>query len=131
MKNIDSNSHLRGESIYLDDVPLVAGTLFAAAFGSPHAHGKMLNLDLSEAEKMPGVVRIFTYKDVPGENQIGGIVPDEPLLAEHHVHFQGMPVALVVAESVEEAKMAMKKLRLTLSHYPSLQIPGLPEKKGN
>ncbi len=130
MKNIDSNSHLRGESIYLDDVPLVAGTLFAAAFGSPHAHGKILNLDLSEAEKMPGVARIFTYKDVPGENQIGGIVPDEPLLAEHHVHFQGMPVALVVAESVEEAKMAMKKIKIDIEPLPIITDPRVAREKG-
>ena len=130
MKNIDSNSHLRGESIYLDDVPLVAGTLFAAAFGSPHAHGKILNLDLSEAEKMPGVVRIFTYKDVPGENQIGGIVPDEPLLAENHVHFQGMPVALVVAESVEEAKMAMKKIKIDIEPLPIITDPRVAREKG-
>ena len=130
MKNIDSFSHLRGESIYLDDVPLVAGTLFALAFGSPHAHGKILNLDLSEAEKMPGVVRIFTYKDVPGENQIGGIVPDEPLLAEHHVHFQGMPVALVVAESVEEARNAIKKIKIEIEPLHIITDPREARAKG-
>jgi len=130
MKNIDSNSHLRGESIYLDDVPLVAGTLFAVAFGSPHAHGKITNLDLSQAEQMPGLVRIFTYKDVPGENQIGGIVPDEPLLAEHHVHFQGMPVVLVVAESVEEAKMALKKIKIDIEPLPIITDPRVAREKG-
>jgi len=97
-QNIDSITHVRGESIYLDDIPLQQGTLFGAAFGSPIAHGKITSLDLSVAEKMPGVVRIFTYKDIPGDNQIGGIVPDEPLLAEDEVHFVGMPVAFVVAE---------------------------------
>ncbi|HEX8331005.1 MAG TPA: xanthine dehydrogenase, partial [Segetibacter sp.] len=109
MQNIDSYTHTRGESIYLDDIPELAGTLYAAAFGSPAAHGKILHLDLTEAEAMPGVVRIFTYKDIPGINQIGGIVPDEPLLAEDHVHFNGMPVALVVAESVDIAQAALKK----------------------
>jgi len=130
MKNIDSYSHLRGESIYLDDVPLVAGTLFAVAFGSPHAHGKILNLDLGEAEKMPGVVRIFTSKDVPGENQIGGIVPDEPLLANHNVHFQGMPVALVVAESVEEARNAIKKIKIDIDPLPIITDPREARAKG-
>ena len=66
MKNIDSFTHTRGESIYLDDIPLVEGTLFGAAFGSPVAHGKILNLDLSEAEKVKDVIKIFTYKDIPG-----------------------------------------------------------------
>ena len=85
MKNIDSYTHVRGESIYLDDIPLLSGTLFGAVYGSPIAHGKIKSLDLSEAIAMPGVVRIFTYKDIPGINQIGGIVADEPLLAENEV----------------------------------------------
>ena len=79
MKNIDSYTHVRGESVYLDDIPLVNGTLYAAAFDSPVAHGRIKSLDYSEAEAMPGVVRIFTAKDIPGENQIGGIIPDEDM----------------------------------------------------
>ena len=99
MKNIDSYTHVRGESVYLDDIPLQAGTLFAAAFDSPIAHGKIRSLDTGEAAKMEGVVRIFVAKDIPGENQIGGIIPDEELLASTHVHFCGMPVVLVIATS--------------------------------
>ena len=115
MKNIDSYTHVRGESIYLDDIPLQAGALFAAVFDSPVAHGKIIKLDLEEAESMKGVVRIFTSKDIPGENQIGGIVPDEELLATGYVHFCGMPIALVIAETEETAKAAVKKLKLKLS----------------
>jgi xanthine dehydrogenase molybdopterin-binding subunit B len=107
--NIDSYTHVRGESVYLDDIPMVSGTLFAAVFDSPIAHGKIKRLDLEEALNMKEVVRIFTAKDVPGVNQIGGIIPDEELLAEHHVYFCGMPIALVVAISEEAAKAALKK----------------------
>ena len=78
MKNIDSKSHVRGESIYLDDIQLVQGTLFACVFDSPVAHGKLKSIDTSEAEKSEGVFRVITAKDLIGENQIGGIVPDEP-----------------------------------------------------
>src|SRR6186997_2204756 len=111
MQNIDSITHVRGESIYLDDIPLQQGTLFGAAFGSPVAHGKIISLDISAAEKMTGVIRIFTYKDIPGDNQIGGIVPDEPLLAEDEVHFVGMPVAFVVAETYEISQAAVKNIK--------------------
>src|SRR5688572_13596243 len=104
--NIDSYTHVRGESVYLDDIPLVGGTLFAAVFDSPLAHGKIKKLDLGEALQMKEVVRIFTAKDIPGINQIGGIVPDEELLATDHVHFCGMPIALVVASSEEAARAA-------------------------
>lgn len=130
MKNIDSYSHLRGESIYLDDVPLWEGTLFAVAFGSPHAHGVIRKLDFSEAEQMPGVVKVFTHKDIPGENQIGGIVPDEPLLAEHHVHFQGMPVVLVVAESDETARAALHKIKIEIDPLPIITDPRVARQKG-
>lgn len=123
MKNIDSYTHVRGESIYLDDIPLLQGTLFGVAYGSPVAHGKIINLDLTEAEASPGVVRIFTAKDIPGVNQIGGIVPDEPLLAGDHVHFNGMPVAFVVAESVEEAQTALAKIRMEIEPLPVITDP--------
>ena len=119
MKNIDSFTHTKGESVYLDDIPLTAGTLFAAVYDSPVAHGKIISLDLTEAKSSEGVIRIFTYKDIPGENQIGGIIPDEELLAEDHVHFCGMPIALVIAETPEFARAAAKKVK---SEIQSLHI---------
>src|SRR5215471_16551446 len=92
MKNIDSISHVRGESIYLDDIPLVQGTLYACVFDSPLAHGKLRSIDTANAETSKGVIR------------------DEPLLAEDKVHFQGMPIAIVVATSEELARRAAKKI---------------------
>jgi xanthine dehydrogenase large subunit len=130
MKNIDSRTHTRGESIYLDDIPLVQGTLFAAAFGSPIAHGHITNLDVSAAQQMPGVVKIFTSKDITGENQIGGIVPDEPLLADKEVDFCGMPIAFVVAESDEEARAAVKKIKVEIDLLPVITDPREAQAKG-
>ncbi|OQP65027.1 xanthine dehydrogenase molybdopterin binding subunit [Niastella populi] len=123
MKNIDAYTHVRGESVYLDDIPLIRGTLFGASFGSPVAHGVISALDTSDAEALPGVVRIFTYKDITGENQIGGIVPDEPLLAGDEVHFCGMPVAFVVADSVDAARAAVKKIKVTIEPLPVITDP--------
>ena len=128
--NIDSFTHTRGESIYLDDIPLTAGTLFAAAFGSPIAHGKIKHLDVTGAERLPGVVTIFTYKDIPGVNQIGGIVPDEHLLAETEVHCIGMPVAVVVAESVEIAQEAVTKIKIDIEPLPVITDPREARAKG-
>ena len=64
MTNIDSYTHVRGESVYLDDIPMTNGTLFAAVFDSPIAHGKIKLLDTAEAAAMAGVVRIFTATDI-------------------------------------------------------------------
>ncbi len=131
IKNIDSFTHTRGESIYLDDIPVTIGTLFAAVFGSPVAHGKITKLDLREAESMEGVVRIFTYKDIPGKNQIGGIVPDEPLLAEDEVHYDGMPVALLVATSAEIAYAAVKKIKIEIEKYAVVTDPRIAQANGS
>jgi xanthine dehydrogenase large subunit len=99
MKNIDSIGHVTGRSIYVDDIPTINGTLYGVIYASPIAHGEIENIDYSKALAYPGVVEILTYKDIPGENQIGGIFPDEELFAEDEVHFQGQPIALILAES--------------------------------
>ena len=123
MKNIDSYTHTRGESIYLDDIPLIQGTLFAACFDSTIAHGKLVSIDTSEAEAYKGVVKVLTHKDITGVNQIGGIIPDEPLFADHHVHFSGMPIALVLAETDEAARHAVKKIKVEIDPLPVITNP--------
>ena len=131
MKNIDSKSHVRGESIYLDDIPLVQGTLFACVFDSPVAHGKLGWLRTTEAEMSDGVVRVITAKDIIGENQIGGIIPDEPLLADGEVHFQGMPIAIVLAESEELARKAAKKITADIEPLDPVLDPRVAAANGD
>ena len=123
MNNIDARTHVRGESIYLDDIPVLNGTLYGAAFGSPVAHGTINHLDITAAAQMPGVVRIFTCKDITGENQIGGIIPDEPLFGEEEAHFCGMPLAFVVATTAEAAKAAVKKIKADITPLPVITDP--------
>ena len=123
MKNIDTYTHVRGESIYVDDIPVIEGTLYAAVFDSPVAHGKILSLDLTTALNSQGIVRIFTAMDIPGENQIGGIIPDEPLLADLYVHFCGMPIAIVVADTETNARAAVKKIKCDIQELPAITDP--------
>ena len=131
MKNVDSKSHVRGESIYLDDIQLVQGTLFACVFDSPVAHGNLISIDTADADQSEGVFRIITAKDLIGENQIGGIVPDEPLLAETEVHFQGMPIAIVLATSEELARKASKKITAEIEPLEPVTDPRVAAAKGD
>lgn len=131
MKNIDSHSHVRGESVYLDDIPVVRGTLYACVFDSPIAHGKLRSVDTAEAEISEGVFRVITAKDIIGENQIGGIVPDEPLLAEGEVHFQGMPIAVVLADSEELARKAAKKISVEIDELEPVTDPRVAAANGD
>ncbi len=131
MRNIDSHSHVRGESVYLDDIPIVQGTLYACVYDSPIARGKLRDIDTVNAERSEGVVRVITAADLIGENQIGGIVPDEPLLAEGEVHFQGMPIAIVVAESEELARKAAKKITAQIDELPPVTDPRVATANGD
>lgn len=118
MKNIDSYTHVRGESLFVDDLMLRQDALIGLCFDSPKAHGKIKSVDYSKAEALEGVVRIFTYKDVVGENQIGGIIPDEPLWAENEVHFWGQPIAFIVAKTEAIAKKARALITIDIEELP-------------
>ena len=118
MKNIDSYTHVRGESLFVDDLMLRQDALIGLCFDSPKAHGKIKSVDYSKAEALEGVVKIFTYKDVIGENQIGGIIPDEPLWAEDEVHFWGQPIAFIVAKSDAIAKKARSLITIDIEELP-------------
>ena len=121
--NIDAVGHVTGKSIYTDDIPVMEGTLFVKIFDSPIAHGTIKNIDFSEAEKVEGIVKIFSYRDVPGENQIGGIIPDEPLLADHEVHFQGQAILLIVADNEDAAEEAIKLIKIDIEPLPIITNP--------
>lgn len=123
MKNVDSISHVTGKSVYVDDIPVQKGTLTAVIFGSPVGHGKIKSIDFSRAEKLPGVVRIISYTDIPGENQIGGIIEDEPLLADKEVHFYGQPVAIIIAKSARAGRKAKTLIDIDIEPYEVVTDP--------
>lgn len=123
MKNIDTVNHTMGRSVYIDDVPVPEATLYGCVYYSQVAHGKILNLDIERAQKAEGVVKVYTSEGVPGENQIGGIFPDEPLFADGEVHFWGQPVAFVVAESERLAKLACEMISMEVEELAVIIEP--------
>jgi xanthine dehydrogenase large subunit len=130
MKDYDIIHHVRGESQFIDDVNIPDRTLYASVFYSPHAHGKIKSLDFESAKSIKGVKGIFTYRDIPGENQIGGIIPDEPLLAEKEVHYRGMPIAIVVAETNFISREAVKNIKIEIEPLEIITDPREAFKKG-
>jgi xanthine dehydrogenase large subunit len=116
--NLDANGHIRGESLFVDDLLVKQNTLHCAVLSSEVAHAKNLVIHLSKALQLEGVEAIYTYKDIPGENEIGGILLDEPLLAEGEIHFWGQPIALVVAETEFIAKQARRLIELEYEELP-------------
>ncbi|MDR3609348.1 MAG: molybdopterin-dependent oxidoreductase [Ignavibacteriaceae bacterium] len=130
MKNYDYEKHVKGESQFVDDLLTPAGLLYVHIFTASVAHAEILKLDYSEALKSRGVVDIITAQNIPGENQIGGIIQDEPLLADNEVHFIGQPVAIVVADTVLHAKEASGKIIIEYKNLPVITDPRLAFQKG-
>jgi len=131
MKNVDSINHVTGKSVYLDDIPVQKGTLHAVVFGSPVGHGKIKSVDYAEAKKLPGIAAIITHEDITGDNQIGGIIEDEPLFAEEELHFYGQPIALIVAKDAFTARKAKALIKLDVEEYEVVTEPREAFKRGD
>jgi xanthine dehydrogenase large subunit len=98
--------HVSGEATYTDDIPELHGTLHAALGLSRHAHARIVSLDLDAVKNAPGVIAVFTADDIPGENNCGPVVHDDPILADGEVLFLGQPVFVVIATSHDLARRA-------------------------
>jgi len=130
-----SNPHApllaRGEGPFLDDLPDPQGLLHATVFTSPIPHGRLLRVDVEAARTAPGVVTVLTAADIPGENQIGGIIRDEPLLASDEVHFVGQPIAVVVASSRREARRAAARVTAEIEPLDAVLDPRQAAARGS
>src|SRR4051812_5733440 len=112
----DAILKVRGEFAYSSDMWL-DDMLWGATLRSPHPRARIVSIDLTEAVKTVGVYAVLTAEDVPGLNRYGLEIPDQPVLAEGEVRYQGEPVALVAADHPEIARQACKKI---VVHYEVL-----------
>ncbi|OGR99308.1 MAG: hypothetical protein A2016_05905 [Elusimicrobia bacterium GWF2_62_30] len=130
MRNEDTTMHVRGTSQFVDDIPVSAGALHAVLFTSPVARGKIRSLDISKAAAAPGVAAVYTYRDVPGLNQVGHMMKDQPLLAVDSVEYIGQPIALVVAETQRAARRAMRLIEADIEKLEAVFDPREAAAKG-
>ncbi len=130
MKHQDALLHVRGSSLFVDDFKLPGDLLHAAVLVSPVSHGEIETLEAGEALSIPGVEAVITAEDIPGKNQIGSIIKDETLLTEKELHFIGQPVAFVLADTPEKARLAVKAIRLETKELPSIVDPRAAFEKG-
>ena len=117
--------HVAGAAPYIDDLPELAGTLHAALGLSPVAHGHLRAMHLDRIRALPGVVAVYSAADIPGPNDCGPIVHDDPILAEGKVHYLGQPVFAVIGETREAARRAAAKAKdvLEIDPLPAILTP--------
>jgi len=113
-----ADAHVTGRALYTDDLcGRFPGLLHAWPVMAPHAHARLLRLDIALAVLEPGVVTVLTGVDVPGEGNTGPARHDEPLFPEE-ICFQGQPVAWVVAESLPAAQQGAARV---IAEYEPLE----------
>ncbi len=106
--------HVTGSAPYVDDLPELAGTLHGALGLAPVAAGRLLGVDLEKVRAMPGVVRVLTADDIPGENNCGSVLHDDPILCDGEIRYLGQPVFAVIAETRDQARRAAALARRVL-----------------
>jgi xanthine dehydrogenase large subunit len=112
--------HVSGRALYADDIPLPADTLHAAFGMSSIAHGRIRELDLAAVLEFPGVVAVALAADIPGENNYGSAVHDDPIFAPDLVQYAGQPLFAVAADTYTTARKAARRARVEYEPLPAI-----------
>lgn len=120
----DGLGHVTGKTVYVGDV-YYPNMLHLKMVRSPVPHARIKGIDFSEAEKVPGFVRVLTHRDVPKNIYtilcLIGVGPDdEPVLAVDRVRYKGEPIAAILAETEAAAMEAVARVRLDLEELPAV-----------
>jgi xanthine dehydrogenase large subunit len=115
--------HVLGQATYTDDIAEVAGTLHAALGLSGKAHANIRGIDLASVRASRGVVAVLSAADIPGTNDCGPIIHDDPILADGLVQYVGQPIFIVVADTHDNARRAARLARVTYEELPAVLTP--------
>ena len=118
----DGEASVRGELYYTDDLNR-EGQLYGQIVWSQHPSAEIVKMDTTAAVQSPGVVRVLTAKDVPGLNGHGRTKRDQPVFCSERVRYTGDIVALVLAETRDQAAEAAKRVAVTYKTVPGAFSP--------
>jgi xanthine dehydrogenase large subunit len=115
-----ATAQIAGAATYIDDIPEVRGTLYAAPVLSKVAHGRLLGVDTQAALALPGVYAVLLAADVPGSPMLAAFAGDEPVFARDTVQHVGQVIGLVVADSVMLARRAARLVAPHIEPLPAI-----------
>jgi xanthine dehydrogenase large subunit len=116
--HISGKLHVTGSSIFIGEDVKPEGLLYARFLFSPVAHAYIKKLDISKACSLVQVTAVLTWKDIPGINQIGHVIKDEPLFPELEIMYVGQPLAMVLSPYPNVAEKAVKLIELQYEELP-------------
>ncbi len=121
VRRIDALDKVTGRARFVEDFEF-KDTLYVRLVKSPIPHGRILSVKPEKALEL-GPVWVFTAADIPGENQVGYALPDQPLLAEGKVRFVGEPVALVASPDPDLSERAAELVEVEYEELPAIFDP--------
>ena len=112
--------HCTGEAKYTDDILVPPGTLHATLILAKECNGILLDIDATDALKIPGVVAVYTHEDIAkigGDNQMGPVHHDEFLFLpkEERIAFVGQPIGVCIADSLESSETGARSVKVVTS----------------
>lgn len=119
LRHDSATGHVTGSAVYTDDIPEPAGTLAGYVAQSRWAHARIISLDLAPVRAHPGVVAVLSVADVPGRNNVGPVIADDPIFADGLVQYVGQSLFLVVAADVKTARAAAAKAVIVVEELPA------------
>ncbi len=108
MRHNSAPKHVTGTATFIDDMREPEGLLHVAVGGVPIAAGQLLSMDLDPVRAAPGVVAVLTARDIPGANDVGPVVHDDPIFIDGRIEFYGQVAFAVVAKTRGEARRAAR-----------------------
>ncbi len=111
-----------GKMQYADDLTM-DGMLYGKILWSAHPHAEIISVDTAEAESLPGVKAVITAKDIPGKNQCGMVIRDQPAIASTKVRYIGDSIASVFADTPEIAAEAVGRIKVEYKVLPGVFSP--------
>lgn len=121
-RRVDAHEKVVGRAAYADDLAF-PGMLHAAITPSGVAHGVIKRIDTAKALAVPGVEAVMTAADIPGTNEIGVVLKDQPLLAQGKARWFGDWVAIVAARSLAAAREAARLVEVEYDELPGVFSP--------
>ncbi len=117
-RRTDGEPKARGEAIFGVDY-LPQGTIHGVLLRSPVPSGRIVKLDVSATEQMPGVRAVVTSADMP-DSLAGWVLREQPMFARDRVRYEGEPVAAVAADTLEQARQARDAIVLEIEETPAV-----------
>lgn len=119
---IESRSRVDGTAKYTADIK-IPGTVHGVTVRATHASAEILRIDAYAAMEVPGVIRVLTHEDIPGENAYGKVIRDQLVFAVDRVRYYGEPIAFVIGETPEAARRGADAVIIEYGDRPGVYDP--------